>query len=419
MKYKKIIKDNYEIYFYKTNKFKTINLTTVLIDDFNKDNITMDNFISSYILETSKKYNTEVSYNKKLLDLYNPRLSVYDFYRDYHYKFYEISFINDKFLDEENNKKVIDFYYDMMFNPNEENNSFIEEYSNVIKNQMKLDFNLQKENPSHKAYFDSIKLISEDFQVKYDSRGKLSDLKKINDKDSYKYYMNELKNSKYIVFITSDSEDIIDLVSNILDKKVIKKDISIIDNYEVKEVKKVKEKIEKTNFNQSIIYLYYKLINTTKRERDIVLPLLNNILGGPSSKLFNNVREKYSLAYYAYSGFIKNYNYLYIYAGINSKNYNKALDVIFNEVDNMKKGNITKEELEDSKSMIISTLLKKDENTFQILNDMVNSALFNRLDTNELISEIKTVTKEEIVILSNKLMLDVNYLLRGDKNENN
>ena len=39
MEYKKIIKDNYEIYYYKTNKFKSINITTISVDDFNKDNI--------------------------------------------------------------------------------------------------------------------------------------------------------------------------------------------------------------------------------------------------------------------------------------------------------------------------------------------------------------------------------------------
>ena len=36
MKYKKIIRDNYEIYYYKTDKFKTINIETVLISDYLK-----------------------------------------------------------------------------------------------------------------------------------------------------------------------------------------------------------------------------------------------------------------------------------------------------------------------------------------------------------------------------------------------
>ena len=38
MRYKKIIKDNYELYYYKTDKYKTINITTLFINSIDKKN---------------------------------------------------------------------------------------------------------------------------------------------------------------------------------------------------------------------------------------------------------------------------------------------------------------------------------------------------------------------------------------------
>ena len=419
MNYKKIIKDNYEIYYCKTDRFKSINISTVLINDYDKKNITLDNFISDYLLQTNNTYKDEISMNKKYIDLYDAKYSIFDNYKDYHFKFYDITFLNEKFIEKGNNKKVIDFYFDIMFNPNIKNNSFVKEQSSLIIDRMKADYNLMNENPNMKAYFDSIKLISEDLPIKIDPRGKKSDLNKIDLKEAYNYYLNQINNSKYIVFVVGDvEEDFLDLIDKHL-KNVKNRNINIKKNYEVNKVKKIIEKEVTTKYNQSIVYLYYKLLNTTKREREIVLPLLNYILGGPSSKLFNNVREKNSLCYYISSFPIKNYNYLYINAGISYENKDKALKLIFKEVDNMKKGNITTSEINDSKKAIESALLKKDDNYYRIVNDMITSVLFDKPSSEEILSDTNTVTKKEIVDLANKLDLDVIYILRGDNNENN
>lgn len=419
MKYKKIEKDNYEIYYYKTNKFKSINITTMLITDFDKNNITLDNFISNYLLLTNNTYKDEISMNKKYLDLYNPNYSIIDNYKDYHYKFFDITFLNEKYVEKGNNKKVIDFYFDIMFNPNTENNSFDLGQSTIIKDRMKTDYNLMEENPDYKAYFDSMKLISEDFPIKNNPRGKKSYLNKIDLKNAYKYYLDEIKNSKYIVFVVGDvDEDFFDLIDEHL-KNVKKRELNIRKNFEVNKVKKIEEKEVSSKYNQSIIYLYYKLLDTSLREREIVLPLLNYILGGPSSKLFNNVREKNSLSYYVSSNFLKYYNYLYINAGISYKNKDKAYKLIFKEVDNMKKGNITTKEINDSKKAIEASILQKEDSFRRIVSDMITSILFDKPSSEEVIEETKTVTKKEIVDLSNKLDLDVKYILRGDNNESN
>ena len=420
MKYKKITKDNYDLYYYKTNKYKTVNITTLFINNIDKKNITLDNFLSYYISSTSKKYNDELLMNKKYMDLYNPTYSIYDIYRDLHYKFFDITFIDEKYLENGNNKKTVDFYYETIFNINEINNKLDKTQTKLLKEQMRTEYTIDEEDPAEKAYYNSVSLISDDLPIKINPKGSKKDIKKINSKEAYTYYKNEIKNSKVIVFLTGNIDDkLIETIDKNLKSRINKNDYDIKTNYDVTKVKEVTNKIDDSKYNQSILYLIYKIPEITMREREIVLPLFNNILGGSSSRLFNNIREKNSLAYYAYSNYVKHFGVLYMYAGINSKNYEKTVKLMKETLDDLRNGDISEKEIKDSKQLILSSLSKNEDNIYSIVNDMVTRVLFNKIDKDTYKKEIVTVTKKELIDLSNKLELDVIYLLKGVNHENN
>ena len=72
-------------------------------------------------------------------------------------------------------------------------------------------------------------------------------------------------------------------------------------------------------------------LDVTKLEPEdkAVASVYNAILGGgANSKLFQNVREKASLAYTASSNYIRQKNSIFIRCGIEIQNYNKALETI-------------------------------------------------------------------------------------------
>ncbi len=419
MKYKKIEKQNYDLYYYKTDKFKTINITTLFINRIDEKNITLDNFLSSYVVNTSKKYNNEILMNKKYIDLFNPSFSVYDIYRDLHYKFYDLTFLDEIYLEKSNNKKTIEFYYDSIFNINESRGKLDRIQTKLIKEQMKSNYLLDEEDPTEKAYYNSIKLISDDLPIKINPKGDKKHLKKINTKDSYSYYQNEIKNSRVIVFLTGNiNDDILKNIDDTLNNNITNNHYEIKTYYDVSNVSKVREKIEKTKFKESILYQIYKIPDITLREREVILPVFNNILGGSSSRLFNNIREKNSLAYYAYSNYIKHFGILYMYAGINYKNYNKTIKLMNETLDDIKQGNILDNEIKDSKQVILSNLLKGEDSIYSTVNDMITSVLFNKMDKETFKKELKTIRKEELINLANKLELDVSYLLKGGSNEN-
>ena len=264
------------------------------------------------------------------------------------------------------------------------------------------------------AYFNSLSYISDDLPIKVDNRGNLNDLLKIKREELKDYYFNKLNISKAIVFVIGNYDDsIIDSIKD--NMKVNKNEYELKKVFDVSRVKEVNTVVEEKDFNQSIIYLIYKIIGMTDRERLAVLPILNSILGGSSSKLFNNVREKNSLAYYAYSNYSQSNNILYMYAGISKENYEKCSKLMKKELEEIITGNITDDELNNAKSTLESGLLMNYDNIGVISNNLKGQVLLDLPSLDELQDVYKSVTKEEVIELSKKLELDVEYLLKGVK----
>lgn len=415
MKYKKISFDNYDIYYINTKKFKTIQLTTILINDFKEEDITKEKVITELLVSTNKEYNTEVSLSKRIMELYEPRFDIVDIFNDKHLKILDMNFLNEKYTEPGMNKETIDFYYSLYFKPNIKDNSFEKNNFDMTINRIKSFINLDKEDPKMIAYTSMIKHIKDDVPFRIDDRIKLKDLKEINNKDLYSYHKNRIKSSKVIVVLTGDiNEDIINIVRSNLDSKVYKNEKEFKKEYDLKPVKKEGEFIKTSKSNQSILYMIYKMHNLTKREKNIVLPIFNDILGGSSSKLFNNVREKNSLAYYAYSNFATFSGILYLYAGITNSNYKKTVEIMKEQVNDMIKGNITDIELNNSIESLCSSIYEKEDRISSINQSLSYHILYDLIMMDEKIEKYKSVTKEELVELGSKLELDFVFLLKGD-----
>ena len=145
----------------------------------------------------------------------------------------------------------------------------------------------------------------------------------------------------------------------------------------------------------------------------MVLPIFNYILGGSSSKLFNNVREKNSLAYYVYSDFYDIENILYLTAGIQKSNFEKTVELMKEQVEEMKNGNITEMEINNSKEFFVSKLLAVDDSFYMKISNLVGHTAYDRILYDEKEKEFLSVTKDEIITLANKLDLDFVYLFGG------
>lgn len=414
MNYKKINFDNFELYYINTKKFKTINIDTVLINDYDKSNINKEKVISEYIINTSKECINEIDMSKKFMELYEPSIGIIDEFTDVHYKSFNISFLNEKYTEKEMNKKTLDFYFNIIFEPNIINGSFDNNNLNLVKSKLITRSKLQKENSSFCAYYNSIKQIKDNVPSSIDTRLKESLIKKVDSKEACDYYLKEIKKSKVMVFVVGDIDDnFIKLIESNLKNRVYKNDYNWTKRYEVSKVKKEREIIIDTTFNQSILFMFYKIINITDRERQVVLPLFSNILGGSSSKLFNNVREKHSLAYYIHSSSSSIEPIFYIESGIESKNYKKTVELIKEQMNEMIIGNITDTEIENNKESLCSNLLNIDDNGHSIINQLRSSIIGDLYYYEDMKEKYESVSKEELINLGKKIELDFICLSKG------
>jgi len=129
--------------------------------------------------------------------------------------------------------------------------------------------------------------------------------------------------------------------------------INILEKPETIETKEIEEKMQIT---QGKLILGLDVMQ--KQENTSYVAMLYNAIlgGGANSKLFQNVREKASLAYTCGSSYIKRKQIIFVRAGIEIENYEKALKIIKEQLEDMKNGKFTDEDLQNAKNLIISTI---------------------------------------------------------------
>lgn len=139
--------------------------------------------------------------------------------------------------------------------------------------------------------------------------------------------------------------------------------------------------------------------------------------GGPYSRLFTNVREKYSLCYYCTSSSVKAKGLITVDSGIEKENATKAEREILNQLDIMKQNLFTDEEFQSSIKSITDSF--KSYNDSQGLLDAWYSLKIVKdklLSPEEAAETISRVTRNDVVYAARGVKLHTVYkLLPNDK----
>lgn len=147
--------------------------------------------------------------------------------------------------------------------------------------------------------------------------------------------------------------------------------------------------------------------------------MYNGILGSyPHSKLFTNVREKASLAYYAASRLDAYKGIMTIQSGIEIENAEKATAIIKEQLEAMAQGQINETELSQTRAMISNQLRTIQDGAFEMISYDFNRVLSGKDRTiSDMIGRIQEVTVEDIVKVAQQVELDTIYFLRDKKGE--
>ncbi len=151
-------------------------------------------------------------------------------------------------------------------------------------------------------------------------------------------------------------------------------------------------------------------------DKDYVsLMVMNSVFGGGGhSKLFNNVREKLSLCYYASSSLIKHKGMMFVNAGIEFDNFKKAYDEILVQLENVRNGEISELEFSSSISAILNDLESyRDEQHMLQLYYLGQKIAGTSYTIDEMKDMISKVTIDDVKRVAKNVTLDTVYFLAG------
>lgn len=421
MEYKQTeIKKGIKLHTIKTEKFKTNLIAIMLTTKLNRENVTKNALIPAVLRRGTKNLTTQEEINKKLEEMYGASLDCgLDKTGDNQVLKFYIETVNDEFLPQEAEnmlKTSLEKIFEFVFNPYLENGCFKKEYVEQEKENIKQIIDGKIDNKARYSLDRCIEEMYKDKPYGLYKYGYVEDMKNINEKNLYEYYQQLINECKIDIFVSGiideETENIIKNNENIIklkDREPQYNEPEII----AKRTEKENDVQESMDVTQGKLIIGMDLdIDDDNLRFDVMI--YNSIFGGSAnSKLFQNVREKASLAYTASSSYYRLKNNIFINCGIEIKNYEKALEIIKQQIEDMKKGDFTDEEVENAKKGIIASIKTIDDEQDTEITYFFSQELSNsKCSVEQYMDNIKTVTKEKVIDIANKVSINTVYFLK-------
>lgn len=413
---KNVIKEGITFHKITTNKFKTNLFSIFITTPLTRENVTKNALISAILRMGTNKFPAQDLISKELENMYGASFDcgVEKNGDNQVLKFY-IESLNDEFLPEQDNlaKKSLQLLADIVFNPLVEDGSFKKEYVESEKNTLRRIIEGKIDNKTRYALDRCIEEMFKNEPYGLYKYGFVEDLDKITAEDLYNYYKELIASCKIDVFasgINMDNLDQNEILANLNERTanyIPNKLITI-----TKQINAPKTVIEKMDVTQGKLMLGLDVLDV-QEDQQFAASVYNIVLGGgANSKLFQNVREKASLAYTVASSYIKNRNNIFIRSGIEICNYEKALNLIKDQLELIKNGNFSEDEIESAKQLLYATLKGIKESQDSEITYYFSQELTGKpISIDENIEKIKTVTKDQILNIANKIQINTIYFL--------
>ena len=421
MEYKQIeIKKGIKLNILQTNKFKTNLIAIMLTTKLDRENVTKNALIPAVLKRGTKTLKTQEEINKKLEEMYGASLDCgLDKTGDNQVLKFYIESVNDEFLAENSEnmlKESLENLLEFVLNPYLENDGFKKEYVEQEKENLKQIIEGKIDNKARYALDRCIEEMSKKQPYGLYKYGYIEDMENINEKNLYEQYKKLINSCKIDIFVSGIVDEGIENI--IKENENIKKLQDRIPEYNKIEISA--KKSEKENaVQESMEVTQGKLVigmdlDVDNEDFRYDIMIYNSIFGGSAnSKLFQNVREKASLAYTASSSYYRFKNNIFINCGIEIKNYDKALEIIKQQIEDMKKGDFTEEEVENAKKGIIASIKTIDDEQDTEITYFFSQELSNsKCSVEQYMDNIRAVTKEKVIDIANKVSINTVYFLK-------
>ncbi len=407
------------IHFVPTKKFKTTTLVWKMKAPLKEETVTYRALLPNVLQSNTAAYPTSTAFRSHLDQLYGASLFT-DVSKkgEYHIMSFQMEMVNERFLSQPEPllEQAFKLLHDVLIKPNIQGDAF--DPDTVAKEKRALKQRLQAVYDD-KMRYSSLRLTQEmclEENYRLEANGVLSEVDGITPESLYNYYKKAFAEDELDLYVIGDLDEakVTQMSGEYFQFAERKPERVMHTKHDVNDVKELKE-IQ--DIKQGKLNIGYRT-NITYGDQDyFALQMFNGIFGAFShSKLFINVREKASLAYYAASRLESHKGLLMVMSGIDNKNYDQAVTIIKEQMEAMKKGEFTDQEMEQTKAIIKNQLLETID-TSRGLTEVLYHNVVASVDTplDEWLSSIDRVTKDEIVACGDKIQMDTIYFLSGNE----
>jgi len=405
----------------KTDKFKTLTLVLQLRAPLHPDTVTKRALLS-YVLKsaTAKSPSTQLL-QQRLDDLYGANLATQVQKRgNDHILSVFVHTANERFLSGTSSlsQECIELLSETIFQPYAKNGAFDEATVNKEKRALKQRIEATFDD---KMRYSNERLIDEmcqDELYALHAYGYVEDLDSITPKELYDYYQTILREDEIDLYVVGDIDhkqmaELIEKAFQFNERSRVELPF-IFEPVKVKEPKIVKES---QDVEQGKLNLGYRTNIVANDPLYYAAQVFNGLFGGfPHSKLFMNVREKASLAYYAASRYDSYKGIVIVMSGIEFENYDQAVEIIRAQLKSMQAGEFSEGELEQTKALLKNAILESLDNPFSLIDQLYRKVLVKDSDDMaKWFNGIDQVTPEEVKRVAGATELDTIYFLQGQE----
>lgn len=409
--------EGYKLHVVTTEKFKTNTIVWKMKAPLTKEDVTQRALLPHVLQSSTASYPTTAKLRSYLDELYGANMFV-DVSKKGEYQIISMSIeiANEKFLSDATPllSKGLELLAEMVRNPLAENGTFNHETVEKEKRTLKQRIQSVFDDKMRYANFRLVEEMCAGEPYALPVNGELEAVDQIDAKSLYDYYQKAFAEDELDLYVIGDvsSQEVESIASGLFRfAQRTPKETNTL-NRVSGEAKTIKEK---QDIKQGKLNIGYRT-NIKYGDQDYnALQVFNGIFGGFShSKLFLNVREKNSLAYYVASRLESHKGLMMVMSGIEFENFDLAVKIIKEQMEAMTNGDFTDEEIEQTKAVIENQLLETVDTArgmVELLYHNVVSKVTVPLD--DWLNGMKNTTKDEIIAVANKINLDTVYFLTG------
>lgn len=399
-----------------TKQFKANQILINFTTPQTPTNATARNLVANVLETSSKKYPTQTALARRLAQQYGTYISMgVGRVGLLHTVRLKAGFINDQLAHTNLFDQVIALIREILFNPLASDGAFDQATFTRQAHNLGATINSYYDD---KQFWAARRLLdlyyADDSVMQTPSFGKASEIAELTAQNLYPVYQSMIKDDRVDILVIGDldEQDVISAMQQLpfSDRQI---DLGPI-IYGQHPYRQIQRQVEYQQLSQAKLNLGYQLPIHYGHALYYAGLVFNGLFGGsPYSKLFTNVREKASLAYYASSRLMPFNGLLTVQTGINSRDARRVETLINAQLKDIQEDNYSDQRLNEVKAGLI--------NQYRSGNDLAGNLLERQLVRNllgvqqaDIPAAFNAVTRAEIQRVAQSLKQQAVYLLSGE-----